>query len=102
MKKRNRVLKKIDNAYDEFRCGMIRHDSNDVYDFAYKIHCIEEIYTILINGYPFDEAAVKAILNFKGNILEQIYSEWLDVDVTEENIFADISETAFKNLGKAA
>ena len=102
MKKQNRVLRKIDNAYDEFKCGMVQHDSNDVYDFAYKIHCIEEIYTILINGYPFDEGVVKAILNFKGNILEQIYAEWLEVDITEGNVFGDIIETAFKNLCKAA
>ena len=56
-----------------------------LYDRAYKIFSIEEIYLILINGYDFTEEMVNRILLFQGNILEQIYEEWIGTDYSHQD-----------------
>ena len=80
MKKLNRVIQKIENDYQEFKAAMYLEDAAVVYENAYKISCIYEIYDILRDSYDFSWEEIATILNFKGNILEQIYDEWLHDD----------------------
>ena len=44
MKKLNRVFQRVENDYQEFKAAMFAQDSAVVYENAYKISCIYEIY----------------------------------------------------------
>lgn len=89
MKKLNMALQKIENDYQEFKTVMYAEDSVTVYENAYKIFCIYEIYDILSDSYDFSRAEITTILNFKGSILEQIYDEWLHNDYSHRDLFED-------------
>jgi len=94
MKKLNRVFQKIENDYEEFKAAMYAEDAAVVYENAYKISCIYEIYDIMRDSYDFSCAEIATILDFKGNILEQIYDEWLHNDYSHQDLFDDtISKT---------
>lgn len=95
------VIKKIEDDYSDFEMGMLALNSTEVYDFAYKIYSIKEFFEILINGYDFSNEAMNAILEFKGNILEQIYLEWSDSDYNHQDNFKDIIKETFNSLEKA-
>ena len=98
MKKLNRVFQKVENDYQEFKAAMCAEDAAVVYENAYKISCIYEIYDILRDSYDFSCAEIAAILNFKGNILEQIYDEWLHNDCSARNLFEDTITKALQLL----
>lgn len=66
--------KRVDRD-EEFKAAMYAEDAAVVYENAYKISCIYEIYDILRDSYDFSCAEIATILDFKGNILEQIYDE---------------------------
>lgn len=89
MKKLNRVYQKIENDYQDFKNEMLAQDTGTVFDRAYKIFCINEIYHVLTNSYKYTVENVSVVLNFKGNILEQIYDEWLHNDYTHQDLFED-------------
>ena len=101
MKKLNRAIQKIENDYQEFKTAMCAEDSVMVYENAYNISCIYEIYDILTDAYDFSWNEIATILNFKGNILEQIYDEWLHTDYSYRDLFED-TITKTLNLLKGA
>lgn len=86
MKKRNRVYQKIENDFKEFETEMLSMPAKEIYEKAYKISYISELYDFLLDAYEFTAKEVKTILSFKGNILEQIYEEWIygDYSIREE------------------
>lgn len=91
---RERVLHKINAAYDEFRQEMFDMSASEVYEYAYKIYTINEIYTILQNGYSFSPKVAQSILAFEGNILEQLYLEWIECDYSRmEELYISISDS---------
>lgn len=95
MKKLNRVFQRVENDYQEFKAAMFAQDSAVVYENAYKISCIYEIYDILRDSYDFSCAEIATILDFKGNILEQIYDEWLHDDYSyHHNLLEDSASPA--------
>lgn len=96
MKKRNRVFQKIENDYKAFREEMSLLDPEEVFENAYKIYCITEFYYILTNSYDYTSETVALILNFKGNILEQIYDEWLSFDTSNQEEFEYMIERRIK------
>lgn len=96
MKKRNRVFQKIENDYKAFRQEISLHDPEEVFDSAYKIYCITEFYYILTNSYDYTSETVALILNFKGNILEQIYDEWRSFDISNQDEFGYMIERRIK------
>ena len=87
MKKRNRVFQKIENDYAEFKEEMTQLSPEEVFEYAYKIYCITEFYYILTNAYNYSSDDVKTVLNFKGNFLEQVYQEWIDIDLSNQDAF---------------
>ena len=94
MKKLNRVFQRIENDYLEFKDLMLSEDVTVVFERAYKIFCVNEIYYVLTNSYDFSRTDIHSVLNFKGNILEQIYDEWLHNDYSHQDLFDDtISKT---------
>lgn len=101
MKKRNRVFQKIENDYKAFREEMSLLDPEEVFDSAYKIYCITEFYYILTNSYDYTSKSVALILNFKGNIFEQIYDEWLSVDTSNQDEFVDTIDSTINMLSTA-
>lgn len=98
MKKRNRVIQKIENDHQEFIDEMLSLTPTEMLEYAYKIFCIEEIYIILMNGYEFSGEMISRILSFRGNILEQIYYEWAHVDFSHQEPFKDIIKHTFSRL----
>ena len=86
MKKRNRVYQKVDNDFNEFEKDMLNQSAKEIYDKAYKISYINELYDFLRSVYEFSESEVKAVLAFKGNVFEEIYDEWTrgDYSIREE------------------
>lgn len=95
MKKRNRVFQKIENDYAEFKEEMTYLSPEEVFEYAYKIYSITEIYYILTNAYNYTSADVKTVLNFKGNFLEQVYQEWIDLDSSNQDEFEDVISRTF-------
>lgn len=89
MKMLNRVLQKIENDYQEFKASMFAEDVTAVFERAYKIFCIRDIYYVLTDSYKFSQDEISTILDFKGNILEQIYDEWLHTDYRQQDLFDD-------------
>ena len=86
-----KVFEKIDTDYVDFR-------EPSVYDYAYKIYAIEEIYEILINAYEFTGSQADAILNCKENILEKIYKEWIDRDNSQYDEFCSVIAAALESM----
>ena len=93
-----KVFEKIDTDYVNFREEMQSLDSSDVYDYAYKIYAIEEIYEILINACEFTKLQADAILNCKENILEEIYKEWIDRDNSQYDKFCSVIAAALESM----
>ena len=89
MKKLNRVIQKIENDYQEFKAAMYAEDSAEVFESAGKILTINEIYYLLTNSYEFSQEEIGTVLAFKGNILEQIYDEWLHTDCSYHDLIED-------------
>lgn len=98
MKGMNSVIQKIEYDHDKFIQEMLSLTPAVMYEYAYKIFCIEEIYIILMNGYEFTEEMIERILSFRGNILEQIYYEWIHVDYSHQDAFKDIIRITFAKL----
>ena len=100
MKKLNRVFQRVENDYQEFKAAMYAEDAAVVYENAYKISCIYEIYDILRDSYEFSSTEIATILDFKGNILEQIYDEWLHNDYSYHHNLLEDTITKALNLIK--
>ena len=75
---------------------MTQLSPEEVFEYAYKIYCITEFYYILTNSYNYTSADVKTVLNFKGNFLEQVYQECLDVDSSNQDEFEYMIERRIK------
>ena len=97
MKKRNRIRSRIENDYQRFQKEMLALPTKEVYDNAYKICCMEEIYNTLNKG-DFQPHVGQKILKCKGSVLETIYQEWLCSSFTDmdclQAIMADVLEAA--------
>lgn len=89
MKKLKRAFQKIENDYQEFKDSMLSENTEVVFENAYKIFCVNEIYYVLTNSYEYSRTDIHTVLNFKGNILEQIYDEWLHTDYSHQDLFDD-------------
>ncbi|MBU5451208.1 DUF3848 domain-containing protein [Acetivibrio sp. MSJd-27] len=98
MKRIDKVLQKIDDAYTAFKNDMLSLPPSELYDRAYKIFSIEEIYLILINGYDFTEEIANRILLFRGNVLEQIYEEWVEPEHSHQDAFRNVIRETLAKL----
>ena len=93
-----KVFEKIDTDYVDFREGMQALDSPDVYDYAYKIYAIEEIYGVLTESYEFTKLQAEAILNCKENIFERIYTDWIDLDGSQYEALCSVIAAALESM----
>lgn len=100
MKKRNRVYQKIENDFKEFEDEMLSLPAKEIYEQAYKTSYINELYDFLLGVYEFSEREVKTILAFKGNILEQMYEEWIYGDYSTREEYDCIIDSALLGLQK--
>ena len=101
MKKRNRVYQKIENDFKKFENEMLSMSAEEIYEKAYKISYISELYDFLLDAYEFTAKEVKTILAFKGNILEQMYEEWIYGDYSTREEYDCIIDPALLGLQKA-
>ena len=101
MKKRNRVYQKIENDFKKFEDEMLSMSAEEIYEKAYKISYIKELYDFLIEEYELSEKDVKTILTYKGNILEQMYEEWIYGDYSTREEYDCIIDSALYGLQKA-
>ena len=80
MKIQECVFDKKEEAYNEFKEEILKKDPEEIFEKTYKIYIITEIFDILFDSYEFTPHEAEIILEFKGNILEQVYDEWLKSD----------------------
>lgn len=80
MKIQECVFDKIEDAYNKFKEEMLKKDPEEIFEKACKISIITEIFDILFDFYEFSPHEAEIVLGFKGNILEQVYDEWLKSD----------------------
>ena len=100
MKIQECVFDKIEDAYYEFKEEMLKKDPEEIFEKAYKISIITEIFDLLFDSYEFTPHEAEIVLEFKGNILEQVYDEWLKYDNgIREDLEQSIDRT-FTFLGK--
>ena len=98
---REKAIHKIEQDYDKFRSEMFSLPSNELYSNAYKISLITELYSILTVENKLSQKMLKNIVLFKGNILEQLYDEWLDTDYSHQEELEYIVRDSLKGLQKA-
>lgn len=96
-----RAIHKIEQDYDDFRNEMYDLSQQELYTKAYKIFIICEIYSILTSEYKFTRKMLKNIILFKGNILEQLYEEWMRSDYTHQELLEYIVREGLNRLKKA-
>ena len=77
---KNILFERIDRDYMEFKADMLLKEKSEIYDSAYKIYIIEWVYGILRWGTELTFFETYAVINYKGNIFEKIYSEWVEGD----------------------
>lgn len=85
---KNILFERIDRDYMEFKADMLLKEKSEIYDSAYKIHITEWGYGILRGGTELTFFEADAVINYKGNIFEKIYSEWIEGN--EEDLYSDI------------
>lgn len=74
------LFERIERDYMEFKAGVLSKDKAEIYYSAYKIYIIEWVYGILSWGTELTFFETYAVINYKGNIFEKIYSEWAEGD----------------------
>lgn len=102
MKIQECVFDKIEDAYNEFKEEMLKEDPEEIFEKAYKISIITEIFDVLFDAYEFSPYETEIVLEFKGNILEQVYDKWLK---HEDGFRTEITESidkTFTSLHQAA
>lgn len=100
MKIQECVFDKIEDAYTEFKEEMLKKDPEEIFEKAYKISIITEIFDILFDSYEFTPHEAEIVLKFKGNILEQVYDEWLKYDNGIREDLEQSVDRTFTLLGK--
>lgn len=78
--KDNLVFSKLLKEYEQFRDGMLVCDAKDIFDNAFKIVSIEDLYFILTEDYKFTEFQKDYIINNEYSTLETLYEKWRDTD----------------------
>ena len=93
-----RAIHKIEQDYDDFRNEMYDLTPQEIYADAYKIFIITELFMKLTSEYRFTRKMLKNIVLFKGNILEQIYLEWVRSDYTHQEHIEYIIRNTLRDL----
>ena len=102
MKMQECVFDKIEDAYNEFKEEMLKEDPEEIFEKAYKISIITEIFDVLFDAYEFSPHETEIVLEFKGNILEQFYDEWLKHEDGFRSEIAECIDKNFASLRQAA
>ena len=93
-----RAIHKIEQDYDDFRNEMYDLTPQEIYTNAYKIFIITELFMKLTSEYRYTRKMLKNIVLFKGNILEQIYLEWVRSDYTHQEHIEYIIRNTLRDL----
>ncbi len=82
------VFDRIDSDYMEFKKSMLSKEKTEIYDSTYKIYIIRRACDILNEEMDFTVLEAYAVINYKGNIFEKIYSEWIEGN--KQDLYSDI------------
>ena len=93
-----RAIHKIEQDYDDFRNEMYDLTPQEIYTNAYKIFIITELFMKLTSEYRFTRKMLKNIVLFKGNILEQIYHEWVRSDYSHQEHIEYVIRNTLRDL----
>lgn len=102
MKMQECVFDKIEDAYNEFKEEMLKEDPEEIFEKAYKISIITEIFDVLFDAYEFSPHETEIVLEFKGNILEQFYDEWLKHEDGFRTEITECIDKTFTSLHQVA
>lgn len=102
MKIQECVFDKIEDAYNEFKEEMLKEDPEEIFEKAYKISIITEIFDVLFDAYEFSPYEAETVLEFKGNILELFYDEWLKHEDGFRTEITECIDKTFTSLYQAA
>ena len=82
------IFDRIDHDYMEFKKSLLSKEKTEIYDSTHKIHIIRRAYDILNEEMDFTLFEAYAVINYKGNILEKIYLEWIESG--KQDLYSDI------------
>ena len=86
----------------KMRTTMLKEDPEEIFEKAYKISIITEIFDVLFDAYEFSPYETEIVLEFKGNILEQVYDEWLKHEDGFRTEITECIDKTFTSLHQAA
>lgn len=69
MKMQECVFDKIEDAYNEFKEEMLKEDPEEIFEKAYKISIIAEIFDVPFDAYEFSLQRLKSYLNSRAIFL---------------------------------
>lgn len=98
MDNNERIIQKVEKDYDEFKQAILEKSDYEIFDLACKIFYIGEIRIILTSQGEYTDEETDVILNFGGNILEQIYDEWIGSSHTGTDGLEEIIDDAISGL----
>ena len=93
------VYQKIDDEQKVFAAKMMAHDSEYVYQNAYKIDTITNLHELLmesIMGYNIEQLLVLSTME---NVLEEFFAKWLK---TSDSYFEELSAMVLRELEERA
>lgn len=71
MKMQECVFDKIEDAYNEFKEEMLKEDPEEIFEKAYKISIIAEIFDVLFDAYEFSLQRLKSYLSSRAIFLNR-------------------------------
>lgn len=93
------LYQKIDDEQKVFAAKMMAHDSEYVYQNAYKIDTITNLHELLkesMMGYNIEQLLVLAAME---NVLEELFAKWLK---TSDGYFEELSAMVLRELQERA
>lgn len=91
------VYGKLLQEYNDFRDEMLSKDPKDIFESAYKIACIEDLFFILTENMDFTETQKDYVINNEESTLLNLYNEWNDTDYNHTQEMTDMINDFFND-----
>ena len=88
---RKKVIESIEKEYSLFREPLIK-DGERAFNSAHEIFVKTEFYCALYGDVEFDDKVYEALYQDKGEILQKLYTAFIDKPGASVNTFADTEE----------
>jgi len=91
------VYGKLLQEYNDFRDEMLSKDPKDIFESAYKIACIEDLFFILTENMDFTKTQKDYVINNEESTLLNLYNEWNDTDFNHTQEMTDTINDFFND-----